>query len=76
MEKVLPRIYANLDTDPVTRSIVLAKAFKIFNDEFGNIGAVTAKLSAKYGLANVNLFRLRLPLLSILWPTSCVALET
>ncbi|NLM45588.1 MAG: uroporphyrinogen decarboxylase [Firmicutes bacterium] len=56
MEKVLPRIYTNLNTDPVTRSIVLAKAFKIFNDEFGNIGAVTAKLSAKYGLANVNLF--------------------
>lgn len=56
MEKVLPRLYANLNTDPVTRSLVMAKAFYIFNEEFGNIGAVTAKLSAKYGYANANLF--------------------
>ncbi|NLZ38885.1 MAG: uroporphyrinogen decarboxylase [Firmicutes bacterium] len=56
MEKILPRIYTNLDTDPQTRSITMAKAFKIFNDEFGNIGMVAAKLSRKYGYANANLF--------------------
>lgn len=56
VEKVLPRLYKNLDTDPNTRSLVMAKAFKIYSDEFANMGMVNAKLTAKYGYADVNLF--------------------
>lgn len=56
MEKVMPRLYTELDTDPVTRSQVLAKAFKCFFDEMGNVGMATAKLSQKYGYAQANFF--------------------
>lgn len=49
MEKILPRIYTELDTNPVQRSIVMAKAFKAFYDETASFGALVAKLSDKYG---------------------------
>jgi hypothetical protein len=56
VEKVLPRLYTELDTDPGTRSMAFAKAFKTFMDEFANVGMTGAKLSQKYGYANVDLF--------------------
>lgn len=56
VEKVLPRLYSALDTDPYTKALVLAKAFKIFSDETNNINMVATKLSQKYGFARINLF--------------------
>ena len=56
IEKILPRLYPELDTDPYNRSIVMAKAFKIFFDEMSHIGMVTGKLSQKYGYATANFF--------------------
>ncbi|MCR3923352.1 MAG: uroporphyrinogen decarboxylase [Firmicutes bacterium] len=56
VEKVLPRLYEELNTDVHTRSMVMAKAFKIFFDEMTNIGMVTGKLSQKYGFGNANFF--------------------
>lgn len=53
VEKVLPRLYTALDTDPNNKAMTLAKAFKAHADEFGNFRAVSAKLSQKYGFAEL-----------------------
>ncbi|SNS15729.1 hypothetical protein SAMN05446037_100532 [Anaerovirgula multivorans] len=49
MEKVLPRLYPELDTDPITRSLVMAKAFKAFFDYVETYEKIDAKLIEKYG---------------------------
>ncbi|TZE80617.1 uroporphyrinogen decarboxylase family protein [Calorimonas adulescens] len=49
MEKALPRTYPELDTDPVTRSLVFAKAAKAFFDSMDEYAKIDAKLSEKYG---------------------------
>ncbi|MBB6217327.1 hypothetical protein HNQ80_003446 [Anaerosolibacter carboniphilus] len=49
MEKILPRLYPELNTDPTTRSIVFAKAFKAFFDYIEAYGKIDAKLIEKYG---------------------------
>ena len=54
VEKVLPRLYGNLDTDSTSKAFTLAKAFKAFMDEFGSQAMQTAKLKDKYGYADVN----------------------
>ncbi|AOY74769.1 uroporphyrinogen decarboxylase family protein [Clostridium formicaceticum] len=51
MEKVMPRLYTALDTNPVEKSLVLAKAFKAYYDETGNMGKIFAALSQKHGYA-------------------------
>ncbi|KPU43575.1 uroporphyrinogen decarboxylase (URO-D) [Oxobacter pfennigii] len=51
VSKVLPRVFAALDTDPTTRSIVFAKAMKSFLDDFAVYGGITGKLRQKYGYA-------------------------
>jgi hypothetical protein len=56
MEKILPRIYTELNTNPVKRSVVFAKAFKAFYDEFVNGGAIVAKLNDKYGFSPIGGF--------------------
>lgn len=56
VEKVLPRLYAELDTDAHHKALVMAKAFKTFFDEMGNIATASAKLTQKYGYAQINLF--------------------
>lgn len=56
VEKVLPRLYGELDTDSATKAFTLAKAFKCYNDEYANQAAQTARLKEKYGYADVNLF--------------------
>ncbi|MCL6477752.1 MAG: uroporphyrinogen decarboxylase [Peptococcaceae bacterium] len=53
VEKVLPRLYAELDTDSNTKSLVMAKAFKAYYDELGMQGAVRAKMNEKYGYASL-----------------------
>ncbi|MBB6217345.1 hypothetical protein HNQ80_003464 [Anaerosolibacter carboniphilus] len=51
MEKVLPRLYTALDTNPVSKSVALAKAFKAYYDETSNMGMIFGKLSQKKGYA-------------------------
>jgi hypothetical protein len=55
LEKILPRLYVNLDKDATTKAMTLAKAFKAFFDEVGHARMVSAKLIQKYGYATVNL---------------------
>ncbi|MHC6178967.1 uroporphyrinogen decarboxylase family protein [Clostridium sp. JNZ X4-2] len=56
MEKILPRIYTELNTSPVQRSLVMAKAFKAFYDEFTNAGVLCGKLTEKYGYSSIGNF--------------------
>lgn len=54
VEKVLPRLYSELDKP--SKAFALAKAFKAYSDEFGNQGMVAAKLREKYGYADADFF--------------------
>lgn len=56
VEKILPRIYTKLDTEPHTKAIIMAKAFKAFYDEMNNALDVYGRLIEKYGYGQVNLF--------------------
>lgn len=56
LEKVLPNLYSALNTDPVTKSLVMAKAFKAFTDDMGNTGRIYGNLINKYGYGLINLF--------------------
>ncbi|GAB4269732.1 uroporphyrinogen decarboxylase family protein [Thermincola ferriacetica] len=56
VEKVLPRLYSELDKDPVGKAMTLAKAFTAFNDDMGAAAMLYDKLIEKYGYARVNLF--------------------
>jgi Uroporphyrinogen decarboxylase (URO-D) len=49
MEKILPRIYTELDTKPGQRSIAFAKAFKAYHDELMRDLGVIGNLTEKYG---------------------------
>jgi uroporphyrinogen-III decarboxylase len=51
VEKFLPRICAELDTDPVSRSMVFAKAYRSFRKNLESTMGIMGRLSAKYGLA-------------------------
>lgn len=49
LEKILPRLYPELDADPVTRSLVFAKAFKAHYDYQEFFMKTEAKMVQKYG---------------------------
>ncbi|MCI1946059.1 uroporphyrinogen decarboxylase family protein [Clostridium luticellarii] len=49
LEKILPRIYTELNTSLAERSLVMAKAFKAFYDEFNYVNMLYEKLIKKYG---------------------------
>jgi hypothetical protein len=49
LEKILPRIYTELDTNPGQRSIAFAKAFKAYHDEVIRDLGVIGNLTEKYG---------------------------
>jgi hypothetical protein len=57
MEKILPRIYTELNTSSTTssteRSLVMAKAFKAFYDDFNYVAALCEKLTKKYGYSSI-----------------------
>ncbi|AOT68685.1 uroporphyrinogen decarboxylase family protein [Geosporobacter ferrireducens] len=53
MEKVLPRLYPELNTDPIRRSIVFAKAFKAYYDYIEAYAKIDQKLIEKYGFHTV-----------------------
>lgn len=56
VEKVLPRIHSALNTDPVTRSLVMAKAFKAYTDETSNLLRIYGNLINKFGYAYTTFF--------------------
>lgn len=56
VEKVLPRLYTELDKDPFTKAMNLTKAFTAFNDDMGRAVGVYGQLIQKYGYASVNMF--------------------
>ncbi|HHX77629.1 MAG TPA: uroporphyrinogen decarboxylase, partial [Firmicutes bacterium] len=49
MEKVIPRMFTALDSDPVTRSLALAKAYKAYFDHAAEIGKICRDLISKHG---------------------------
>jgi len=49
MEKFLPRVCTALDTDPINRSIVFAKAFQEYVYQTGEYFAMMGRLSQKFG---------------------------
>lgn len=53
VEKILPRLYPELNTNPVTRSLVMAKAFKAFYDYVEEYGRIDVRLIEKYGFHRV-----------------------
>ena len=52
IEKVLPRLFTELDAEPNQKAMVMAKALRVFGDEMANLGAIRAKMQAKYGFSN------------------------
>lgn len=55
VERILPRLYSELETNSPTRAMALAKAYKAFYDELGAQGMQIAQLKEKYGLGEANL---------------------
>lgn len=53
VEKILPRLYPELAKSPGNLAISLAKAFKAWFDEVGNMRSIYAKLIEKYGYTGV-----------------------
>lgn len=53
VEKVVPRLYPALNTDPVTRSFVMAKAFKAFYDYVEAYEKIEVRLVEKYGFHRI-----------------------
>lgn len=49
LEKVFPKIYPVLQTDPVSRSLAMAKAIKAFADYSEFYGKIDAQMIEKYG---------------------------
>ena len=53
IERILPRLYTELDTTPELKMLALAKAQKALYDDFAATGITAAKLNKKYGYALV-----------------------
>jgi hypothetical protein len=49
IEKFLPRVCSALDTDPINRGIVFAKALRSYNEQVSAYFGMLGRLSAKYG---------------------------
>jgi len=56
VERVLPKLYSKLDTDSTQKSMVMAKAFKAYTDEMGNLGRIYGNLIQKFGYGFVNFY--------------------
>lgn len=54
VERILPKLYTELDSEPHEKAIVWAKAFKALYDGIGNEEAACVSLAEKYGFAPVN----------------------
>jgi len=49
LEKIQPRVYSELDTDPVTRSLVFSAAINASRDHMDAFKRINDKLAEKYG---------------------------
>ena len=56
VEKVLPNLYSELNSDPATRSLVMAKAFKAYTDENNNLFRIYGNLVNKYNYCTSTFF--------------------
>ncbi|HEX3032062.1 MAG TPA: uroporphyrinogen decarboxylase family protein [Bacillota bacterium] len=54
VEKILPRLYPELDRKPGQKAITLAKAFKAWSDEATTTRALYGKMTDKYGYAGLS----------------------
>jgi len=54
VEKIIPRLYTALDTEPDKKALTLAKAMKAYCDDYAVLGDIRAKLIEKYGLASLS----------------------
>lgn len=52
VDKVLPRLYTELDAEPSKRAMVLAKAFKVYHDDYGMLAQIRERVNAKHGLVS------------------------
>lgn len=53
VDKILPRLYTELDTEPNYRSMIMAKAMRAWSDEAATLGMLAGKMNAKYGFASI-----------------------
>ncbi|KPU43732.1 uroporphyrinogen decarboxylase (URO-D) [Oxobacter pfennigii] len=53
IEKILPRLYTELDSDPFSRALALAKAARAHGEEMATTGMIAGKMRAKYGFAAI-----------------------
>lgn len=53
MEKILPRLYSELDTEPITRSLIIAKGMTAYFDYINKYALINEKLTEKHGFYNV-----------------------
>lgn len=54
VEKVLPRLYSEFNTDTNNKALVLGKAFKAFYDELTYMGMTVAKMNEKHGFSSLS----------------------
>ena len=53
IEKILPRLYTELDRDINTRALALAKALNAWQAEMAVVGTLGAKIKQKYGFPSI-----------------------
>lgn len=53
IERILPRLYTELNKDTFSNSLALAKGYSAWQSEMADVGAMAGKIRAKYGFAAV-----------------------
>ena len=53
IERILPRLYTELNTTPELRALALAKGFSSWQAEMATVGALNSKIRAKYGFPTI-----------------------
>lgn len=55
VEKIMPRLYTEMNAEPGKRAMTLAKAFKAWFDERENLTGIAELLTSKYGYSTIPL---------------------
>jgi len=50
VETALPRLYTELDAEPSQKAMVLAKAMKVQQDDYGTLAQIRERVNAKHGM--------------------------
>lgn len=53
VEKVLPKLYTELNAEPNQKAMALAKAMRAHLDDYATMGMIREKMNAKYGLVSL-----------------------